>query len=105
MQALTLLEPDGNLHKQCSHLLYKLCKGCRLLPTTYILQQELVYDGNNPCCGGFAEVSEGEYLGRHAAIKSLRFRPKDAFDEIFKVLEFYALGSPQLFTLCVAVLL
>ena len=87
MEALTFPELDGNLRKQCSHLLYKIYKACRLLPATYVLQQEPVCDGNNNCCGGFAEVSEGEYLGRRVAIKTLKFGTKDAPDKIFKVLD------------------
>ena len=87
MQVFTLSELDGNLRKQWLHLLYKVCTGCGLLPATYALQQELVCVDNAPCCGGSADVSEGRYLGRHVAIKYLRFRPKDEFSKIFKVLE------------------
>ena len=87
MQVLTSLELDGDLRKQCLHLLYKLCKTCGLLPVTYVLQQEPARVGNYLCCGGFADVSEGEYLGRRVAIKALRFGAKGAFDNIFKVLE------------------
>ena len=85
MQALTLPELDERLRKQCSHLLYKLCNASELLPTTCVLQQELVYDGNVHRYGGFADVIEGEYLGRRVAIKHLRFGTKDVFNKIFKV--------------------
>lgn len=37
--------------------------------------------------GGFAEVIEGEYLGRRVAIKYLRFGAEDALNQIFKVLK------------------
>lgn len=85
MQALTLSELDGNLRRQCLHLLYKICKTCELLPASYVLRQELMYVGNVRCCGGFADVSEGEYLGRRVAIKHLRFGTEDALNKVFKV--------------------
>lgn len=82
-----LPELDRNLWKQCLHLLYKLCKACELLPTSHVLQQEFIHVGDIRCYGGFADVNEGDYLGRRVAIKHLRFRTKDAFDKIFKVPE------------------
>jgi hypothetical protein len=87
VQALTLPELDGNLQKQCLHLLYKVCGACESLPASYVLQQELIYIGNTHCYGGFADVSEGMYQGRHVAIKHLRFGTKDAFNKVFKVLK------------------
>jgi len=44
--------------------------------------------GNLRFYGGFADVNEGEYLGRHVAIKSLRIGEKDGSGKIFKVLNF-----------------
>jgi len=85
VQALTLPELDEDLRKQCLHLLYKLCKACELLPATYALREELIRVSNVHCSGGYADVSRGEYLGRHVAIKQLRSWAKDEFDEIFKV--------------------
>ena len=87
IQGLALKELDGDLRRQCLHLLYKVCKACELLPTSYVLQQELIRIGSVRCCGGFADISEGEYLGRRVAIKNLRFGTRDAFDKIFKVLK------------------
>jgi len=90
IQALTLPELNGNLRKQYLHLLYKVCKACELLPASYVLPKELViYVGGIPSCGGFADVSEGEYLGRRVAIKHLRFGTKDKLDKIFKVPRLY----------------
>jgi hypothetical protein len=86
VQALALPELDGNPRKQCLHLLYKVCKGCQLLPTSYILQREPVHVGDIHRFGRFADVGEGEYLGRRVAIKYLRFGTKDALNKIFKVL-------------------
>lgn len=86
VQAFTLLDLDGDLRKQCLYLLYKLCNACELLPTSYVLQQEHIRTGDAHRYGGFADVGEGEYLGRRVAIKHLRFGMKDAFNKIFKVL-------------------
>ena len=92
MQALKLPKLDGNLRlrKQCLHLLYKVCKACELLPTSYILRQELIRVGNIRCSGGFADVNEGEYLGQPMAIKQLKFWTNDAPNNIFKVPKLYS---------------
>ena len=58
-----------------------------MLPASYILQQEPTCADNIRCYGGFSDVSEGEYLGRRVAIKYLRFRTKDTFNNMFKVLK------------------
>ena len=87
MQALTLPGLGGNLRKQCLHLLYKICKASELLPASYVLREELICVGNIRRYGGFADVSEGKYLGRRVAIKHLRFGTEETFDKIFKVLE------------------
>jgi len=58
-----------------------------MLPASYLLQQESICVDKVRCYGGFADVSEGEYLGRHVAIKYLRFGTKDTFNVIFKVLK------------------
>ena len=85
MQALELPDLEGDLRKQCLYLLYKLCKTCELLPASYVLQQDHIRVGEVHRYGGFADVGEGEYLGRRVAVKHLRFCTKDASDKIFKV--------------------
>lgn len=85
-QAITLPELDEKLRKQCLYLLYKICKACEMLPTSYTLREEFIHVSNVRYCGGFADVSEGEYLGRRVAVKHLRFGTKDTF-KIFKVPE------------------
>ena len=84
---LTLPELNGNskLRKQCLHLLYKVCKTCELLPTPYLLRQELIRVGNISCSGGFADVSDGEYLGHRVAIKHLKLRENEVSNKVFKV--------------------
>ena len=57
-----------------------------MLPASYILQRESIHVGNLRCYGGFADVNEGEYLGRRVAIKHLRIRAKEASNRVFKVL-------------------
>ena len=87
MQVIALPELDEKLRKQCLHLLYKICKAREMLPASYIVQQEFIRANNVHSCGGFADVSEGVYLGRRVAIKHLRTGTKDASKRIFKVLE------------------
>jgi len=58
-----------------------------MLPASYLLLQGSITVGKIRRCGGFADVSEGEYLGRRVAIKHLRFGTEDAFNKIFKVVK------------------
>ena len=85
-QVIALPELDEKLRKQCLHLLYKICKTCEMLPATYLLQQDFICVGNVRYCGGFADVSEGEYLGCRVAVKHLRIGTQDLSNKIFKVL-------------------
>ena len=87
MQALAWPELEGNLRKQCLHLLYKVCNASGLLPASYVLREELICVGNTRRSGGSADVSEGEYMGRRVAVKCLRLGMNDAFNKLFKVLE------------------
>lgn len=86
-QVITLPELDEKLRKQCSHLLYKICTACIMLPTSFLLQQESVSVGRIRYTGGFAEVREGEYLGRRVAIKDLKIKTKEVPSSVFKVLK------------------
>ena len=85
VQVTALPGLNEKLRNQCLYLSYKLCKDREMLPTSCLLQQELIHAETLHCCGGFADVSEGEYLGRRVAIKDLRFGTRDATDRIFKV--------------------
>ena len=89
MQAITLPELDEKLRKQYLHLLYKMCNACEMLPASHILQQESIQIGTLHCYGGFADVSQGEYLGCRVAIKHLRIRAKGTPSKIFKVSGFW----------------
>ena len=84
-QVITLPELDEKLRKQCLHLLYKICKAREMLPTSYVLQQEFTCISGVHYYSGFADVSEGEYLGNRVAVKHLRFRTDESFNKIFKV--------------------
>ena len=80
-------ELDEELRKQYLHLLYKMCKGCKMLPTSCTLQPwSLSVDG---VCyrGRFADVSTGYYLGCRVAVKCLRFGTRGRTDQVFEVLE------------------
>ena len=86
VQVATLPGLNEKLRNQCLHLLYKICKAREMLPTRYLLQQESIHADSLHRCGGFADVSKGEYLDRRVAIKDLRFGTKDGSSRIFKVL-------------------
>ena len=84
-QLLTLPHLDEKPSRRFSRLLYKICKTCGILPTSYAIQLELTHVGEFGWSGGFADVSKGEHEGRPVAIKHLRVGTKDEFDKIFKV--------------------
>ena len=55
----------------CLRLLSRICKARSITSTSYILPLELMHVGRVRSGGGFADVSDGEYLGRLVAIKRL----------------------------------
>ena len=65
-------------------LLSKICKAHRIIPTSYVLRRDLIRVGAVCCHSGFADVSDGEYLGFSVAIKRLRMNEGDS-DRCFKV--------------------
>ena len=69
-----------------------------MLPASYLLQQVPIHTSSLHRRGGFADVSEGEYLDCHVAIKDLRFGTRDASNRIFKVLNSSVGGISPLFT-------
>ena len=75
---------DDKLRQRGWRLLSKICKARSILPTSYLLQQELIRAGKVLCHGGFADVSDGEYSGRLIAIKRLRTNEGDS-DRVFEV--------------------
>jgi len=86
--------PAFNAPSPSEVILYKMCKTCEVLPASYILRQEFIGVNNVRCYGGFADISEGECLGRRVAIKHLRIGVKDASNRVFKVLEFLPTWYP-----------
>ena len=58
-----------------------------MLPTSHVVQPELIHVGEFEWGGGFADVGKGEYQGRTAAIKQLRIRvkTKDEINNVFEV--------------------
>ena len=80
-------ELDEELRKQCLHLLYKMCKDCKILPTSYTLREGSLSVGDIHYYGGFSDVSIGDYLRHRVAVKDLRVWTKDGPDGVFKVLE------------------
>jgi len=55
-----------------------------IIPSSYVLRREFIHVGQVYYHGGFADVSDGEYLGCPVAIKRLRMNEGDS-DRIFKV--------------------
>ena len=75
---------NDKLRQRCLRLLCKTCKTQALIPVSYVIRQELVRVGHARYCGGYAEVSDGDYLGLPVAIKRLKTNKGD-FDKMFKV--------------------
>ena len=65
-------------------LLSRICKVHNIIPTSYVLPSELIRVGTVRYRGGFADVSDGEYLECPVAIKRLRMNEGDS-DRTFKV--------------------
>jgi len=84
MQVLARSYLDDKFRQRTLLLLSKICKAHNIIPSTYLLRQELIRVGQVHYCGGFADVSNGEYLGFPVAIKRLRMSEGDS-DRIFKV--------------------
>ena len=75
---------DEKLQQRSLRLLSKICKGQSIIPASYVLQPEFIHVGRVRYRGGFADVSEGEYLGCPIAVKRLRVNEGDS-DHAFKV--------------------
>jgi len=84
MQVLSWSCLDDKLRQRGLRLLSKICKAQKIVPTSYILQDKVTYVGSVHDHGGFADVSNGEYLGYPVAIKHLKMNKGDP-NNIFKV--------------------
>lgn len=65
-------------------LIRKVSGAQRIVPSSYVLQEESIHTGKDRCEGGSAVVSDGKYQGAAVAIKRLKMKEGD-FDRIFKV--------------------
>ena len=83
-QVLEGLLLDDKLRQRGLRLLSKICKAHGIIPTSYILQEELIHVGRVHCYGGSADVSDGKYSGRPVAIKHLKVTEEDT-GGIYKV--------------------
>jgi len=83
-QVLVHSHLDGKLRDRSLRLLSKICEAHKIIPSSYILQQERIRVGLVRYYGGFADVSDGEYSGCPVAIKRLKMNEGD-YDRIFKV--------------------
>jgi hypothetical protein len=96
IQSLARLCFDNKLRKRCLRLLSKICKAHRIVPTSYVLQRDLIHVGRVRCYGGSADVSDGEYKGGLVAIKCLKVNEGD-LNGVFRVCILEQLrGSPWL---------
>ena len=75
---------DRKLRQRCLRLLSKICKSRSIIPKSYILRRRLIHAGRIHYRSGFADVSDGEYLGCPVAIKRLKTNGRDS-NKIFKV--------------------
>jgi len=84
MQVLSRSSLDSKLRRRGLLLLSKICKAHSIIPVSYVLRWELIRVGKIHYHTGFADVSDGEYLGLPVAIKCLKMNEGDP-DRIFKV--------------------
>ena len=75
---------DDKLQQRSLLLLSKICKAHSIVPASYVLQQDSIRIGRVRYHSGFADVSDGEYLGFPVAVKRLRMNEEES-DGIFKV--------------------
>ncbi|KAF9651759.1 kinase-like protein [Thelephora ganbajun] len=71
------------LDRRGLRLLSKICKAQRIIPASYVLQGRSIRVRRAHGRGGFADVSNGKYLGCPVAIKRLRMHEGDS-DRIFR---------------------
>jgi len=83
-QALARSCLESKLQQRGLRLLLKICKAHGIVPSSYILRQELVSVGLVYYRSTFTVVSNGEYSGRSVAIKHLKIDKGDT-DTTFKV--------------------
>ena len=83
-QVITRSFLNNKHRRRCLRLLSKICKARNIIPTSYVLKWDLIRVGKVRYYGGPADVSDGEYLGRPVAVKSLKVYEGDS-DRIFKV--------------------
>ena len=81
---LTQSPLDDELRHQCLLLLSKICKARAIIPSSYVLRTEVIRFGRVRYHGGFADVTDGEYLGCPVAIKYLRVN-EEGFERVSKV--------------------
>ena len=83
-QVLLRLRPGEKLWQRGLRLIRKISKARRIVPSSYILQEDCIHVGDDRYYGGFAVVSNGEYQGHAVAIKHLQTN-EGGQNNIFKV--------------------
>ena len=84
IQVLARSPLDDKLRQRGVLLLSKICKAQGIIPTPYVIQWKSIRVGRVRYHGGFADVSDGEYLGSPVAIKCLKPMNEDS-DTVLKV--------------------
>ncbi|TDL22635.1 kinase-like protein [Rickenella mellea] len=109
--------PDDRIHIQCEQTLRRLCGRAGLLPSSFILKDELCKDGEHAItAGGFADVFSGTYKGKKVALKALRVYGNENLKKVQKsfcreavfwrrfshpnIVPFLGISDPKLFPLC-----
>ena len=78
------LRLTDKLWQRCLWFIRKISKEQRIVPSSYILQEDCVHVGKVPYYGGFSVVSNGERRGCTIAVKQLKMNQGHS-NNVFKV--------------------
>ena len=83
LQALSAISTNDKVSRQCLRKLQAICGHRAVLPSSYIISNEVTRVGDGPIAlGPIADVWEGDHRGKRVSIKSLRVSLDD--DETLK---------------------
>jgi len=78
LQTLSATSANDNVSRQCLHKLQAICAHRAILPSSYIISNDLVRVGGHPIAvGGISDVWKGTYRGMRVSIKCLRVPRND----------------------------
>jgi len=71
-QALSAVPVNDDISRKCLHRLQAICGHHAILPSSYVISDEIARVGDRPIVlGVFAEIWEGSYRGKRVSIKCL----------------------------------